>query len=213
MFSRGNPNILKVVVDGLRNFNTKYYIEKKITDEEMYNALRYGYLALKSELRMGGMAETLKNEFIRFWRNGGYVGEWWLWHFNKKMDYDITEYDTGHPIELAEKIYLASVHNVPYNRIKRLYNIALTWAMNDFEVDEEGIMKLVQFIQWLSWAGYEYGEEYEKLKEIVRETIEEKYSERSDLKFIVFGDRAELKAFRKYIDKPVVWVSWKDNVR
>ncbi len=219
MIARHNPKIEFAVIQGIRDFNTWYYMEKRISAEELWTALKFGYIVLRSQVRNVGLAEQLKPEMVRLWHNTGrsneVIPDWWLWYIGKNKDYDIVEYDTGDPLELAEKIYLAGQKNVPEKKVTKLYNIAMSWAVGDFDFeDREGLIKLAQFIGMLSWSGYKFDESFEALKREVKDYVEKKCADDNELRYMVLGDRKVVSAFdRLFKNKPWTWLTWSDNVR
>jgi len=211
LISRNDIRLVNAVIVGLQESNYRFYVERKLNKEQFLEALKYGYIALKWQLRNGGLADLLKNEFRKLKDD---VPDWWKWHFGWQKDYDVTEYDTGDPLELAEKILLASKHGIPFKKVRYLYDIAYTWAFvddEDLKDDREYVLKLVKFIQILSWADYEFPE-FDVLKEFAIELIEKKYSNDEDFKWIVYGDKEVLNKVSVLYDKPYVWLLWKDVV-
>lgn len=211
MISRNDIRIQNAVVIGLQESNYRFYVERKITKEDFLNALRYGYIALKWQVRNAGLAELLKGEFKRF---GDDVPDWWKWHFGWNEEYDIADYDTGHPLELAEKVLLADKHGIPFKHVRHLYDIAYSWAVQDDEElqnDREYVKKLVQFVQILSWTDYDLSE-FDILKDFVRELIEKMFPNDVEFKWVVYGDRSMLENISYIYDKPWLWLLWKENV-
>jgi len=209
MVSRNDIRLINAVVIGLQESNYRFFVERKISKEEFLDALKYGYIALKWQSRNAGLAEMLKKEFMRMKED---VPDWWKWHFGWEKDYDISDYDTGNPLELAEKILLASKHGIPFKWVSHLYQIAYAWALNDDEEvknDKEYILKVVRFVQLLSWADYDLPD-LEIIKKFVIDLIKEKCSDDIEFKWIVFGDKEILDEMKVLYDKPYMWLLWKD---
>ena len=214
VFARAHPKIEWTILTGIHDAGVLYNSpRRKIGADEYFEYLRNGYITLKSQIRNGGMAEKLKIEIKFLWRNTNVIPSWWGWWIGELKEYDITEYDTGDPLELAEKIWMAHWYGIPQNEIMKLYDIAMFWAKEIDFSDIEALIKLARFIAILSWTDYEFDDEFYELKEKVRNVVEERYSNIHELAYIVLGDRKIVEAFNDFfLEKPWAWLSWRDNV-
>lgn len=212
MVSRGDVRLQNAIVIGLQENNYKYYVARKITLEELLDGLKTAYIALNWQIRNQGLAHLVMKEMRRVKND---VPKWWHWYFGWDKDYDITDYDTGHPLELAEKIVLASKKGIPFKKVKHLYEIAYAWAVaedEEFESDRDYVLKLARFVAILSWADYDLPE-FDTLKLYVMKLVNKNYSDDKELKFIVFGQSKILDDVQYLYDKPWMWLVWSDSVK
>lgn len=209
MITVSDLRLRNMYIIGLQESNYKYYVTRKLTDEQFFEFLEMGFIGLKWVVRQQGLADIVKNEIKRF----GKYPDWWAWYFGWKEDYDITEYDTGDPIELAIKVFLASKKNIKFNKVSHLYSIGNVWAIsedNELVDDEEYIKKLAKYIAILSWSDYELPD-FDNMKEYVKELASKVDS--SDIQFQVFGNKTVLDNVRYLYDRPYAWIPWRDVVR
>lgn len=209
MITVSDLRLRNMYIVGLQESNYKYYVTRKLTDEQFFEFLEMGFIGLKWVVRQQGLADIVKNEIKRF----GKYPDWWAWYFGWKEDYDITEYDTGDPIELAIKVFLASKKNIKFNKVSHLYSIGNVWAIsedNELVDDEEYIKKLAKYIAILSWSDYELPD-FDNMKEYVKELASKVDS--SDIQFQVFGNKTVLDNVRYLYDRPYAWIPWRDVVR
>jgi len=218
---RINPELLVPnVIGGLQEAKFKSEITGEMTKEDYINALIRGFFALYYEGGNIGIALNLKSEFEQYKNE---LPPWMKYYWKFDRDYDLTEYDTGDPIEIALKILTGWTISERYFRVggkprygerifkekdfQKIFDISRIIVTDILEEsdDLEAFKVAAQWVAILSWTGYDYPE-VDEIKTAVKERVSKGMDKWFDV--VVYGDATYLK---DVVGDYTSWIIFKDS--